>query len=845
MTIIELLEQTVTQYSTLPMLSMRIGFRTRTYSYHDAYGMAQATSQWLADNGVQPGDRVILIAPNSPFWIFVYWGTILRGAIIVPLTIQSTESQVQGIISQTDPRLIIKYIFYRFSHTHNTHLSNNSRIIDIDFLDELLIPYLNRQKYGQQTIFSNSSSKDLVEIMYTSGTTGDPKGVMLTHDAITTNILEVRKVLELKPGSDRLLSILPLSHIYEQTIGFLLAATYGAHTVYAHTQSAIVPLLQKYKITKLLVVPEFLHLVMSRIEGRFDYPIMRQLFSGWQWVTGQIPWFALRRFLWFPVLRVVGGRLDTIACGGAPLDPVLEAQWNRLGIIVLQGYGLTETSPVVSFNSYMHHKASSVGRIIGGITVRIASDGEIQVSGRSVFKGYYKDEQRTQAVFTPDGFFMTGDMGELDQDNFLYLRGRKKYMILGPGGQNVFPEDIEAVLNEQAPVRDSAVVGIERPGRIEIHAFLLLTDPRTDPKDIIAVANTALASYQQITGWTVWQESDFPRSAIQKVKKEELIKYIHEQERSRESHHAHIPVVSTPLMRILAHITHTPVTDITPEKLLVRDLQVDSLMRVEIVSRIAEQTGVALDETVINVQTTVQELQKHIDLKTGSPVQKAAHTWPRWGIICLLRRLLFFVIYGILRLISRYHVEGAEQFNAVTGPCIIMPNHTSYLDGVALWCALPAHIRNRTAFAAAKDVVYEEYWYLTWLIELLFNTFPFVRTENESIRPSLEQMGDLLETGYSIILFPEGKLSVTGELQPLKAGAGIVATQMGVPIVPVALMGTRDIVPYGALFPRKRGTIVVRFGKSIRYVRSDNHGQVTEKIFNNLKKLQTQEPYEL
>jgi long-chain acyl-CoA synthetase len=795
----ELLVRNAKHYPTTSALTMRMGFRTIHLTYKDVYDVSRKIALLLEKNGINKGDKVLLLAPNSPYWICCFWACLLRGAIVVPLNVQSTPSMIEKIAKQVDAKLFLAHRLYRSE-------SPSLKRFDVDTIKEEIKEF-DPEKCVAYAVQEN----DLVEILYTSGTTGDPKGVMLTHANLSFNIKAAAQMTKLQFAQERLLSILPLSHIFEQAGGFLLAFDYCAHVIYVHSPSAIGDLLKEYRVTIMLVVPEFLKILMGKIE-------------------------AVPRLLRFFVKRKFGGKLYMILSGGAPLDPVLEKKWNDFGFVVCQGYGLTETSPLISSNTYEEHRFGSVGKIAPGLEVRLSQDGEIQVKGPNVFRGYFKNEEKTQESFTPDGFFKTGDIGELDKDGFLFLKGRKKYMILGPGGQNVFPEDIEDVLSRCEGVKDSAVVGIElESGMVQIHAVLLLKDPDIDPKQIINKANEWLTTYQQITGFSVWPEDDFPRSATKKVKKEEVLKFL----RTRDTIMPFIPNGKGPLISLLAAITGVDASRING-KTKVSELQIDSLMRIELLAGIEERFGLLIDEAEITGQTTVDELEVKIrdkkTVKTLPPLRKWPQSWWAHWVRIFGQGLIFL----FLRIFVKVRVKGLERIEHLSLPIILMPNHTSYLDSLALVMALPKSVRKKFAIAAANDVLYQLYKRVAFLAELFFCAFPFPRKESENIKLGLDYMGRLLDNGHSIIVYPEGQLSLDGSLQQLKRGAGLVAVEMEAYVVPVILEGCEKIVPYGKIFPRARGEVRVVFGEPLSFKLTDSYVRATETIEASMKKLKYQ-----
>jgi len=415
--------------------------------------------------------------------------------------LQSRPKFVLEIAKKTQAKLLLK------SSEIKKPRKLNLPSIDIDYLDELS---QNEYSFKKPLIKEN----DIVEILYTSGTTGLPKGAVLTHKNIVSDLKAIFDIIKVK-RSDKFLSILPLSHIFEQIVEFR-ALCGGAQIVFvpALGSTIITRTLFENKITKMAAVPEFLKLVMQKIELQAKLQgkekLLKSLFS----ISPYLP-RTLRKILFRNVHQKFGGKLDLIVSGGAPLEVEVGKKWQALGINMLQGYGLTETSPVITVTPPSFKNITSVGKVVPGVKVKIAKDGEVLVKGPIVFKGYWKDSQKTKKAFKK-GWFCTGDMGYLNKKGFLYLQGRKKFIILTASGQNVYPGDIEFELNKERQVLDSCVVGLEKRGRIEIHA-VLLGEIRTAEK-IIDRANERLATFQQIQSWSIWPFSDFPRTLTKKVK---------------------------------------------------------------------------------------------------------------------------------------------------------------------------------------------------------------------------------------------------------------------------------------------------------------------------------------
>ena len=842
MVLTKILKTNAKKYANSLALTMRMGFRTVNMTYREVYDVSRKIALLLEQEGVGRGDKVLLLAPNSPYWICSFWGCLLRGAVAVPLNIQSTPELIEKIAKETEAKLFLAYRYYKNASP------NNIKRYDLDVIKEFLNSF-DPEKYRETEV----NDDDLVEILYTSGTTGDPKGVMLTHANLYSNIRAISQILSIKKGKERFLSILPLSHILEQAFGFLLPFSYGKQIIYAHSLAAIRDLLKKHKITKMLAVPEFLKLMMVKIEDEAEQRGRKKLLEKLMRLSLRVGSKRLARILFYSIHKNLGGKLDTTICGGAPLDPVLEKKWNSLGVFLIQGYGLTETSPLVTANSYDQHKFGSVGKVVPGVQVRITSAGQVEVKGPNVFQGYFKDEQKTKEVFTDDGWFQTGDMGELDPEGFLFLKGRKKYMILGSGGQNVFPDDLESALKKVGGFKDCTVVGVStKSGQTHIHAVFLgpssldtfssakaLENTRDERgvQSIVDKANASLASYQQITEWSVWPETDFPRTSTRKVKKNEILKFLEEQ---RESDVVAVPMRRDPLLAILSQLDAIPQNKITQET-TISQFKFDSLTRVELIARIEEEFGILIDETKLKPETTVAQLQAMIEEKESVKPLPPLKSWPRWFWVRWLRVVAQEFLFLFARTFIKLRVHGLENIigaglKGIDLPVVFMPNHTTYIDPFVVAMALPRSIRHRLAFAAANDVLYGEYRHFSQIAEFLFQAFPFPRKEGENIKLGLDYMGQLIDKNLSITIFPEGKMSESGELLPLKRGAGLVAVEMDVLVVPVTITGANVVLPYDKFLPRRRGAVTVTFGKPLKFKRTDSYVRATDRIQEALAK---------
>lgn len=814
-------EKQVTQFGSRPALVMRPRYRTMLWTYAELREKTKTLEHALAQHGVEAGDRVLLFSPNSPYWVAGFFAILCRGAIVVPLNPQSPPEQLNRIAAKVAPKLLLKSVRFPWEGELLPQL-------EIEIAAELAERTKEERPLSQVSI----SPQDLAEIVFTSGTTGDPKGVMLTHANLLSNLEALSQAIPLKP-TDHFLCLLPLFHMYAQMTSLFFPMRHGAAITYLPSVSSRVirEALAVTPATFLIAVPEFLKTVMNRLEKKLEEHHLAWMLKAR--LLQQLPFFARRLFCGF-IRRRISKTLHIIASGGAPLDPQIERKWRALGFHVLQGYGLTETSPVVSMNTYSEHRLGTVGKALPGVAVKLSSDGEIWIQGPSVTPGYYQDEAYTQSVFAGK-WFKSGDGGEIDEEGFITVYGRKKYMILGPGGENVFPEDIEAELNKIAGVKDSAVVGLEVDGHTVIHAVLLCDQGEIDP--ILEEANRHLAGHQQIMEGSLWPQADFPRSATRKVKKEEVLRWL----KSRREEKRELPLATvTPLIRLLAHVTECDPHTIHSETRIVPDLHLDSLLRVELVSRIEEEFNITLEERLITPKVTVAHLEDLIAQRKGKPavLPKFRHAPLSFLARGLRPFLQHFFVFSWLPIFVKLRVTGQENLKALRGPVLLMPNHKCFLDSAIVLRVLPPRFRHRMAIAASTEVLYTKYRWFIPCAELIFNSYPFATESDENIKPSLDYTGHLIDRGWSVLIYPEGHMNPTNRpLLPLKGGAGVLAVEMQRPVVPIALVGTEIVLPPGKMVPRARGVVEVRIGKPIQANRNTFAPKVTAQIEEALLEL--------
>ena len=795
--LVAFLQSVADRYGSKPALLMKLGLRYRIWSYSDIWIESGKVASLLQSRGIKPGDRVAIWGPNSPQWVFAFFGSLRVGAVPVPIDLRSDEGFVTRVVEKARPSFAFAS---RFAPRSGAALDVDTVLLEaLESLTTVL---------GDPTEV-DVGQDDLVEIMFTSGTTGDPKGVMLTHRNILSDLASVREFI---PGAPyyRVVSLLPLSHMFEQMGGLFLALACGADVTYVSSMqpAAIIRTMKERRVVTMLLVPQVLAMFMNSIESEVARQGKQRMWNLTMRVAPHLP-IKLRRVLFASIHRKLGGELEFFTAGGAALDPELARKWTALGINVLQGYGATEASPVITTHPLANPRFDSAGLPLPGVEVRIASDGEVLVKGDNVTLGYWEAPEQTEAAFQ-DGWYKTGDVGAFDSEGYLHLSGRKKDMIVLPTGQNVFPDDIERILTNHPDVAECTIVGLARG--TEVHAAVVV-HAGGDASMAISWTNAQLAEHQRIQGFTLWPEETLPRTHTLKVKKHEVVEAI---ERGADS--APAPTsrggtrATATVESVISEIAHVPQAEVLPLLTLGEGLGLDSLSRLELLSAVEAELGAYLDETLVDAETTVQHIQAMVAEHAGRKESMEPRKWPLRAPIRALRWFLqLALLIPLYRFYSRPRVTGLANLDGITGPLLFASNHTSHLDSIAVLQALPARWRHRTAAAGAQDYFFQSWW-LGKFSSLTVNAFPFAR--EGAIRPSLEYCAWLVDSGWSVLIYPEGTRSVSGEIGEFKSGTGLLASQLGIPVVPVRLVGHAKILPKGRVLPR-RGHAEVHIGNPI------------------------------
>ncbi|MBI3911547.1 MAG: AMP-binding protein [Armatimonadetes bacterium] len=821
------------------------------FTYAQVRSQALQIARQLRDLGVALGDRVILYAGNQPEWGIAYLGAVRLGAAVVALDRQTRSAGVLGALGFTEAKVILTEPGCAGRLGREGAGPPGVPVLDIQELCAQLPPEEIPDEWPP--VLPNT----VASILFTSDTTVDPRAAMLTHGNFIADLLGVLSVMQ-SLESDSFLSVLPLYHAQEFTGGFLSALYAGATITYLDSLNSrdLLDTMRQTGTTALIAVPRLLQLFHSGIEKQVS---TRGLPAWWLFratlafsrlihrLTGR----NAGRLLFKRIHQLLGGQLRVIISGGAALDPALFDQLTALGFRVCEGYGLTETAPILTINPMHRPQRGSVGLPIPGVELRIdrpdaAGIGEIVVRGPNVMPGYYRNPQANAQVFR-DGWFYTGDLGYLSVDGYLHITGRKKDVIVTPAGKNVYPAEVEACCGSARYVREMCVLGVPNGARggEEVQAVVV---PDRDALPASADAGmvlrlvtaaiqeraTELRSHQRIQKIHLW-DRELPRTPTLSIDRERL-----KDEFCRRLKDSlgtgELPggdpdetPATAPVVAVVARILGKDPALLSPSSRLREDLDIDSILGVEIAVALQEALAVELEDEYLTRVETLADLAKmvatHAARERRLPSRKEMascgrrtlvsneaaesalprHTWLQSALRPIAWGLNQIVFRGWFRL----KVVGRQHLPA-SGPFLIAANHTSHLDYGALFAATGAP-PNRAFALGARD-----YFFNTPFRAALFgtlNVLPFDRYGN--FVESLQLCRQALQSGNILVMFPEGTRSVTGKLQPFKPGIGMLALETGVPIVPACIEGAFEALPKGACWPRRR-PLTIRFGPPLQ-----------------------------
>jgi long-chain acyl-CoA synthetase len=796
--------------------------------------LVDGVAEELVRKGVHAGDRVVLWSPSglrTPVYLFALWQL---GAIVVPFDKDMNPQAATSIISSVEPKLVI------FGFDQRPAWAPSEAIQWWE--PRPTAPHVR-----------NVPQEELAAIFFTSGTTGQPKGCMITH----ANICSQLEIFDDRIPIDatcRLASILPLSHLFELTCGLLYPMLRGAavHYIPSRRGTDIVRVLEQQRITHMMAVPQLLSLMGNALEQRLQSRLPAPLYRGLLQTADRLP-TAARRRLFFMVHRQIGGHLRLLAAGGAPLPVETQQLWQRLGVDVVQGYGTSECSPVVACGLPRVTPPGSVGPPLKGVEVRLTGESELQVRGPNVMRGYWKDPERTAQVLSSDGWYATGDLASIDHDGNIWLRGRARDLIVLPSGLNVWPEDVEDALRTESAIRDAAVVAVNTSGGgMRLHAYLIPAHPSAreiDPRGLLAHVNSRLASHQRVATAAWWPDADFPRTSTLKVRRHLL------PQPGDEPAEAAPPVEGDPIAQAVANAVHAASVG---EDQTLAQLGLDSLGLVELAAQLEEVTGRQLSEGALSTEMTLSALRLAVAAAplagTGADGQLGGaeglpvppwfyrYGWP-------LKPLLtapFDLIYGVG--IPRTIVLGADQLRNLPRTVVFAGNHRSFADMPLVRVGLsrtPARRFARRLVTAAQAE--GEGWRspLARYVAAGYGLYPLDRVAHREA--SLRRLAELASGGNAVLIFPQGTHARPADERGdppavrFKTGVAHIAEALDAPVVPFGLAGTEEAMPPflddfhglvvgGVPVSIKRTVLAIAFGAPQRQAEGESAQQFAERL---------------
>ncbi len=818
----------------------RRGYRTERWSYGEVASDARRFARELERRGVAKGDKVLIWGDNCAEWVVAFLGSVLRGAVVVPMDRIASPDFALRVARQVGTRLCV------CSGELQTHLPGGLSLLPLDEIRKSLA-HLPDSPYGGV----EAGRDDPIEIVFTSGTTADPKGVVLSHRNVLANLepleQEIGKYLKYERLFHplRFLNLLPLSHVFGQFLGIFVPQLLGATVLFHDTlnPSEIIRSINRERVSVLVAVPRLLDTLREKIRRDFESAGRLEWFEQ-QLAASQGEHFAKRWWRFRRIHSQFGWKFWAFISGGAALDPATELFWTRLSFVVIQGYGLTETTSLVSVNHPFKLGRGSIGKILPGREMKLDANGEILVRGDNVAAAYTQGGA-TIPVLGQEGWFHTGDMGELDDQGNLYFKGRKKNVIITPEGMNIYPEDLEAALRLQPEVRDCVVFGLERERNAEPCAVLILHGDDGEAEAAVRRANQTLAEFQQIRRWYVWSDEDFPRTSTQKPR----LNLIEAQIRSQTGG---APGSAAPqagsLVDLLERITARRCPGIGEETKLSEELNLTSIERVELLSALEDRYQTDLNESKFTAATTVGELERMLRQPIVRRSDYRYPRWPRSRIVTAVRLAVYYLVsWPATFLMARPRIRGKENLRNVSGPLLIVANHITQVDVGFILAALPARLRHHLAVAMLGEMLegmrkppgelgllrrlVEQLSY--YLVVALFNVFPL--PQQTGFRESFAFAGESADHGYSILVFPEGRRTQDGNLSPFRSGIGMLARSLNLPVVTIRIDGLFELKKAGKkLAP---GAVTVTIGAPKRIAPSRDPESITRDLEREMQSL--------
>lgn len=784
-------------------------YKDREYSYKELLTGIKYYSTLL---DIKKDSKVVVYVENRPEIIQSFFSVWEKQGIAIVLDAGYTPEQLLYVFNDAEP----EYIYATNKNYKNAVAAKEmyGKDIEIINIDDIVVPKEFRPDNYELNV---DNVEDTAVILYTSGTTGNPKGVMLSYKNLLSNVNAI-KAINLVDETDRVLAILPYHHVFPLNINLLMTMYFGTLVVILDELSseALRHALREYKISVIIGVPrvwEMLHkAIMNKINSSW---ITKKIFKICQSINSK----ALSRLVFKKVYNELGGSLRVMASGGAKLDPEVSRDYLTLGLPMIEGYGLTETSPIIAFNKPTNVKAGTVGEIIPDVEVKIAEDGEILVKGANVMKGYYNNPTATKEVIDENGFFHTGDLGKFDGDH-LVIVGRKKEMIVLSNGKNINPADIEnEIMKGTDLIKEIAVMEYNNHLMAVVYPDFDLIKHRniTNIKEslkweIIDKYNVTAPKYRKILEVKI-VKNELPKTKLGKVRrfmlndflKGEVVEegaegtVVNQQSKKEIEVPEELKEIYTTLKE---NIERNYDAQVTPDAHLELDLGLDSLDIVEILSFVESSYGVKIKEeeftNIKNILTLAEFIKNH-----GGTFSSVEIDWksilneridielPKSAWVGKLIRIITMPIFSLY-----FSLKKESQEKISNEPAIYVGNHQSFLDALMFNQAIPMKMMADTYYIAT--VVHFD----TPLRRYLADRGNVLIVDiNKNLKETLQVSAEVLREGKNLVIFPEGARTRDGELQEFKKTFAILSKELNVPVVPFGIKGAYKAMPYGSKFP--------------------------------------------
>ncbi|MFO8052640.1 MAG: AMP-binding protein [Candidatus Omnitrophota bacterium] len=834
-TLSSLLAETVSRYKDEIAVISKENGEYKKYSYADVYARICKTASFFKDLGIGKDDFAGLLLENRIEWLISYFALIHNGSIPVPLNPLLRPEEILNLIKDCKAEYIISS-----ENIYKEKLENNqnklSKIIIIDAKKERgkIIPFSKAKDYPQREKPEEIDANQVASLLYTSGTTGSPKGVLLTHQNIASNFKSIKK-LDLIKRSDNILSILPLFHAYPFMVTLIVPFLSGAKITFFRVslrQNIIFKVVKKAGVSILVLIPQFYQNLYSKIFEKINsFPKIIQ--------------FLILPFLQLKLKKKLGNKLWLMVSGGARLEKHIGKSFKNLGFQFIEGYGLTETSPIATFNPPEKVKFGSVGIPVPGVKLKInepdeSGVGEVRIKGDNVMKGYYKRPDLTKEVIKNDWFY-TGDLGFRDKDSYLYLTGRKKEVIVLSSGKNIYPQDVEGVYGESPYIKEICIISGKKE-RQESLFGVVVPDieffKQRNELDIkgkirwqIEEISTKLPNYQRIHDFTIIKE-ELPKTALGKIERYKVKeKYVGKQGQKQKKPKRK-PEDDSDIKnkekanKIINFISKAANKEVYLDDHLELDLGIDSLGRVELAAEAEEKFSLKLPEDFFLQVATVKDLilkiityrkQEKGQELAGSEWKNILKKEPKAGIKKKLKiKTTFFdilvsysmkvLLFCSFKLFLRFKIKGKENI-PLEKPFIICANHTSYFDGFLIFSANFFRHSTETFFIGYREIF--ELPVFRWTIRLARLISIDATTQ---LLESMRAAAYVLANKKILCLFPEGERAAEGRLQEFKKGIGILLQELEIDVLPAYIEGSYQSWPRRKTFPRPH-PVTIYFGK--------------------------------